>query len=51
MDKKFQDIYPEKPYIIPRRLNQDIVKSWFSDQRGLCDDSQEPSFTIWSKQY
>ena len=27
MDKKFQDIYPEKPYIIPRRLNQDIVES------------------------
>ena len=40
MDKKFQDIYPEKTYIIPRRLNQDIVESWFSHQRGLCGDSQ-----------
>jgi hypothetical protein len=43
MDNKFQDICPEKPYIIPRRLNQDIVESWFSHQRGLCGDSREPT--------
>jgi hypothetical protein len=33
MDKQFQNIYPKKTYIIPRRLNQDIVESWFSHQR------------------
>lgn len=49
MDKKFQDIYPEKPYIIPRRLNQDIVESWFSHQRGLCGDSCEPTVSQYGQ--
>jgi hypothetical protein len=49
MDKKFQDIYPEKPYIIPRCLNQNIVESWFSHQRGLCGDSREPTVSQYGQ--
>ena len=49
MDKKFHDIHPEKTYIIPRRLNQDIVESWFSHQRGLCGDSHEPTVSQYGQ--
>ena len=49
MDKQFQNIYPKKTYIIPRRLNQDIVESWFSHQRWLCGDSREPTVSQYGQ--
>ena len=39
----FRVMYPSAPYIIPKRLNQDIVESWFSHQRGCCGDNREPT--------
>ena len=41
--QQFQEKYPSKPYIIPKRLNQDIVEGWFSHQRGCCGDNREPT--------
>ncbi|CAC5390213.1 unnamed protein product [Mytilus coruscus] len=38
-----QTMYPSKPYIIPKRLSQDIVESWFSQQRACCGSSREPT--------
>lgn len=36
--KEFKDAYGEL-YIIPKRLNQDIVESFFSSQRQMCGGS------------
>ncbi|CAC5385467.1 unnamed protein product [Mytilus coruscus] len=41
--QQFQMKYPTKPYIIPKRFNQDIVEGWFSHQRGCCGDNREPT--------
>jgi hypothetical protein len=33
---EFKEKYPPVSYIIPKRFNQDIVKSWFSYQMDCC---------------
>lgn len=33
---QFQSKYPDKYYIIPKRISQDVVESFFSLQRQSC---------------